>query len=115
MKWATWDDGAGGAMRAENPRVDLIYRVPQIDVGNKHRHLQYSIPVTSSSLEDRMNVVKCLFGLLLDWTELFLASLWINRQLSGDEHKTVVNGGLRVVPGWLRSVRSIYSFDFHDL
>jgi len=72
----------GRFVLAENARVHHINLLPQGNIRNIQCRLDHPVQPTASELEDGFHVVQRLFGLLFNGTQLFLASLWIDRQLA---------------------------------
>src|SRR5215213_8597399 len=113
MKLSAWDYSAGGAIVPEDSCINSVDGFPELDVSERYVHLEDAVPVAAGSPEDCVHVAECLFSLLLDRAELLLASRRIDRKLSRNKHETVVDGCLRVVPGWLRSVWRVDSLNIH--
>ena len=66
MEFLGGNDGACGAMIAEELGVDRVDPAPQRDISDVDRRLEHMADVTPSGLQDRGDVLEGLFGLLLN-------------------------------------------------
>jgi len=114
MKLAAGNHCPSGSIFPENPRVDLIEGLPQLDVSDRNVHFEHAVPVAAGRFEDCVNVGECLLCLFFDRAELLFAGRRINRELTGDEYETVVDSCLGVMSGGPGCVWGVDSFDFHN-
>ena len=56
MERAAGDHSSCRAILAEDPRVNLVHCLPEVDIGDGYVHLEYAVPVAARSLENCVHV-----------------------------------------------------------
>src|ERR1044072_6670404 len=109
MKRAAWNHSARGAIIPKNFCNCFINTFPEVYVRDGDVQLEDAVPIAAGGLENRVHVVECQLGLLLDRAELLFTACRIDPKLARNEDKSVVDRCLRVMSGGLRRVWGVDS------